>query len=60
MLKEIYEGFDILEDIYVFIDSFINEDVFVILKEGGIIKDGFNEEVDRLRNIFKNSKEFLV
>ncbi|ADQ46071.1 DNA mismatch repair protein MutS [Caldicellulosiruptor kronotskyensis 2002] len=60
LLKEIYEGLDTLEDIYALIDSSINEDAPVTLKEGGIIKDGFNEEVDRLRNISKNSKELLV
>jgi len=60
LLKEIYEGLDTLEDIYALIDSSINEDAPVSLKEGGIIKEGFNEEVDRLRNISKNSKELLV
>uniref|UniRef100_A0A7C5ZD94 DNA mismatch repair protein MutS n=1 Tax=Caldicellulosiruptor owensensis TaxID=55205 RepID=A0A7C5ZD94_9FIRM len=60
LLKEIYEGLDTLEDIYALVDSSINEDAPVTLKEGGIIKDGFNEEVDRLRNISKNSKELLV
>lgn len=60
LLKEIYEGLDTLEDIYALVDNSINEDAPVTLKEGGIIKDGFNEEVDRLRNISKNSKELLV
>lgn len=60
LLKEIYEGLDTLEDIYALVDSSINEGAPVTLKEGGIIKDGFNEEVDRLRNISKNSKELLV
>ncbi|BCS81058.1 DNA mismatch repair protein MutS [Anaerocellum diazotrophicum] len=60
LLKEIYKGLDTLEDLYALIDSSINEDAPVTLKEGGIIKDGFNEEVDRLRNISKNSKELLV
>ncbi len=60
LLKEIYEGLDTLEDIHVLINSSISEDAPVTLKEGGIIKDGFNEEVDRLRNISKNSKELLV
>ncbi|AZT90210.1 DNA mismatch repair protein MutS [Caldicellulosiruptor changbaiensis] len=60
LLKELYDGLDTLEDVYSLIDSSINEDAPVGLKEGGIIKDGFNDHVDRLRNISKNSKELLI
>ncbi len=60
LLKELYDGLDTLEDVYNLIDSSINEDAPVGLKEGGIIKDGFNDHVDRLRNISKNSKELLI
>jgi len=60
LLKELYEKLDPLEDVYNLIDSSIDEDAPVGLKEGGIIKDGFNDHVDRLRNISKNSKELLI
>lgn len=60
LLKELYNELDTLEDVYSLIDSSINEDAPVGLKEGGIIKDGFNDHVDRLRNISKNSKELLI
>ncbi|WAM32632.1 DNA mismatch repair protein MutS [Caldicellulosiruptor naganoensis] len=60
LLKELYDNLDTLEDIYTLIHSSIDENAPVSLKEGGIIKEGYNEDVDRLRNISKNSKELLI
>ena len=50
MLKGIYEDIDTLEDIAFLIDSSIKEDAPLALREGGIIKDGYNELVDTLRH----------
>lgn len=60
LLRNMFEEFDTLEDVYNLIESSISEDAPVSLKEGGIIKDGYDSEVDRLRSISKNSKELLL
>lgn len=49
LFKEITEDLDVLDDITSLIDNSINEDPPINIKEGGIIKEGYNEEVDRLR-----------
>lgn len=47
------------KELYELLDSSISESAGVTVKEGGIIKDGFNEEVDELRSIRKNGKDFI-
>lgn len=46
LFKEITEELDVLDDITSLIDNSINEDPPINIKEGGIIKEGYNEEVD--------------
>ncbi len=59
-LKSIYKEFDDMSDSRILIESAISDDNLPLtVKEGGIIKDGFNSEVDRLRSIVKNSKQIL-
>jgi DNA mismatch repair protein MutS len=60
LLKEIYDGIDPLDDIYRLIESGVAEDPPVSLKEGGIIKDGYNPEVDDLREAMTNGHGFLA
>ncbi|MEF8832897.1 MAG: DNA mismatch repair protein MutS, partial [Candidatus Thermoplasmatota archaeon] len=48
-LKEIFENIDTLEEIRKKIESAIVEDPPATVKEGGIIKDGFDEELDELK-----------
>jgi DNA mismatch repair protein MutS len=60
LLKEIYEELDTLEDIYHLIDISINEEPPLNVKEGGIIKEGFHEEVDRLRKAKTEGKDWLM
>ena len=49
MLQGIYEDIDECSDIVDLIDMSIKEDAPFVLKEGGIIKDGYNADVDELR-----------
>ncbi len=49
MLKEIYASIDECSDIVDLIDAAIKEDAPFIVKEGGIINDGYNSELDELR-----------
>ncbi len=59
LLKEIYYDIDTLEDISALIDSAISENAPLTVRDGNIIKDGFNEEVDRLRNDMKHGTGFI-
>jgi DNA mismatch repair protein MutS len=60
LLNEIYEELDILEDIYQLIDNSIAEEPPLNVKEGGIIKEGFHTEVDRLRKAKTEGKDWLM
>lgn len=51
---------DPLEDLYRLIDASIEEEPPLLLHEGGIIKDGCNEEVDRLREAKTKGKTWLA
>lgn len=59
MLKEIHGSIDPLEDIVSLIDSAIAKDPPFTVREGGLIKDGYNEEVDMLRGAMKHGADFL-
>ena len=60
LFKDIYERLDTLEDITGLIEESINEDPPINIKEGGIIKSGYNEEIDRLRNAKTEGKTWLA
>ncbi|MGM9877509.1 MAG: DNA mismatch repair protein MutS [Bacilli bacterium] len=47
------------DELYNLLESSIKEDVPLSIKEGGIIKEGFNSQIDELRNIKTNGKDFL-
>ena len=59
-LKNIYDNIDSLEDICELIEKAIVDEPPINVKEGGIIKDGYNEEVDRLRNAKSDGKSWLA
>ena len=60
LLKNLYESLDTLEDIFKLIDSAIVDDPPITLKDGGIIKRGYDKEIDRLIDITTNGKQWLV
>ena len=59
-LKELYEGMDDLEDLHSLIERSIEEDAPILVREGGIIKNGFSEEADRLRQAKTEGKSWLA
>lgn len=62
ILKDInfYKTIDTFEDLYLLLESSIVEDPPISIKEGGIIKQGYNEELDELRSISSGSKDFIL
>ncbi len=60
MLKKLYEELDELKDIYELIDKAIIEEPPISVKEGGMIKLGYNPEVDELKTATTDGKKWLV
>ncbi|HEY5525090.1 MAG TPA: DNA mismatch repair protein MutS, partial [Clostridium sp.] len=60
LLKEYYNELDELVDIKELLKSSILADPSIALKEGNIINDGYNEEVDRLRQAKLHGKEWIA
>ena len=58
-LAEIYEELDELSDVYSLIDNSIDENPPFVVRDGGIIKSGYSEDIDNLRYIMSNGKEWL-
>ena len=50
---------DPLIDLCDLLERSINENPPITLHEGGLIKDGYNEELDELKSVRKNSKDFI-
>ncbi len=57
-LKEI-RSMDLLEDIRVCIDAAVCDDPPFSVREGGIIREGYSEELDKLRNIRDNGAQMV-
>ena len=60
LLKYQHDTLDLLEDIYEIIDSAIKEDAPFTIREGGLIKDGFNDELDSLRDIQNGGSKIIA
>jgi len=59
-IQGICEDMDSLEDLYTLIDAAIEEEPPITVREGGIIKDGYHEEIDRLREAKSQGKNWLA
>lgn len=59
-LRGIHNDIDTLEDIYNLINAAIVDDPPFSVREGGMIRDGFNSELDELHDIVNNGKEYLA
>lgn len=54
-----YDDIEPLSELYNLLDSSINEDAPVGLKEGFLIKSGYSKELDELKNLSKGGKDFI-
>ena len=60
LLKELFESLDDLQDIYKLIDDTIIDEPPISTKEGGLIKLGYNEEIDKLKTATTDGKKWLI
>lgn len=51
---------EIFDDLVSLLDSSLNEEPPISLKEGNLIKKGYNSELDELRDLSSGSKDFLL
>ena len=59
LITNIYTDISSLEEISNLIESAISDEPPVSVKDGNTIKDGFNSQLDELRNIMKNSEDII-
>jgi DNA mismatch repair protein MutS len=59
LFKSIYKDFDLLENVYNIIDTGIDDNPSLSVKEGGVIKEGYNSEIDELREAKRNGKKWI-
>ena len=60
LLANVCQDLDTLEDVCSLIERAIMEDPPIQIKDGGIIKEGYNEEIDRLRGAKTEGKNWLA
>ena len=59
-LKKVYDDMDELQDLYQVLDKAIVEDPPLAMKEGGIIKDGYDQQIDDYRQAKTKGKTWLA
>ncbi len=59
-LKDLRRKVDLLPELVSLLDQAIVADPPFVLRDGGIIKDGFNEELDELRTISRDGKGWIA
>ncbi len=60
LLKQLYQNLDVLDDIYEIIDKSIVDDPPISVKEGSLIKIGYDEEIDHLKEATTNGKTWVL
>ena len=59
LLTQTYDEFDPAEDIFAMLDKAIALDPPISVKDGNIIREGYNDQIDRLRSASDKAKEWL-
>lgn len=60
LLAQYESELDELKDLYAMIDAAIIEEPPILIKEGGMIKDGYNATVDELKHAKSDGKQWLL
>ena len=60
LLQDVYQEIDSLDDLFQIIQNAIEEEPPIGMKEGGIIKAGYDEHVDTLRKAKTEGKDWLA
>lgn len=60
ILSKIAKELDIMEDVRTLLENAINDEPPLTVKDGGVIKDGYNAEVDKLRSAMTEGKTWIA
>lgn len=60
LLAEIYRNMDELQDLYELLEAAISEEAPIMIREGGIFKEGFLEEIDVLKTAKTDGKNWIA
>jgi len=60
LIRTIDNLIDSLEDLFQLLDSAISEDPPISIREAGIIKEGFDEQIDKLRRASREGKTWIA
>ncbi|MBR34883.1 MAG: DNA mismatch repair protein MutS, partial [Nitrospinae bacterium] len=60
LIQKILMDWDNLLDVIDLIDKAVVENPPAVMKDGGVIKDGFNKELDELRSILRDGKSWIT
>ena len=60
LLVQLQEEMDELADLFALVDTAIVDEPPISIRDGGFIKEGYNEEVDRLRHAKTEGKSWLA
>ncbi len=60
VLSDIYKNRDLMEDICELLERAIEEDVPLSIKDGDVIRTGYSEELDNIRSVMKNGKQWVI
>ena len=60
LLRKMADEFDELADLYALVEAAIRDDAPVSLREGNLIREGFNEELDRFIVLLRDNKRMIL
>ena len=60
MIKDLYENLDELQDIFALVEKSIVDDPPMTVKDGGIIKLGYDDEIDQLKTATTEGKNWII
>lgn len=58
-LIKLANDLDVLEDVFILLENSIDEQPPISLKEGGLIKNGYSKDLDEIREVCLNGKEWI-
>jgi len=59
-IQQIHQQFDVLHDLYDLLDSAVADDPPITLRDGNLIKPGYNEELDELVDLLRDGKQLIL
>ncbi|MGE4561124.1 MAG: DNA mismatch repair protein MutS, partial [Desulfobulbus sp.] len=60
LLRELCDSLDILDDLHALIDAAIRDDAPISLREGNLIREGYNAELDHLLLLLRDGKKMIL